>query len=659
MRIRSILLAGTVLPLAFSFPALAQERNQAPILLAQADQAEECVVPQTREERRAAREQRRAARQGAAPTDGVIYCAPEGAEGEQPDATETPAAEAPEAEVETEADVEVETAPEAEEAAPAVEETEPADAPELEAAEESETQTEVETEAEAETESEPSILPQLGQDAEPESAPETAETEEETDEPSTETTTAPQQAAPPAATTATPAEETETEAETETAEPSAREQRRQERLLRRQQQLQGRQPTEAPAIGTAPAETTPTAPVQAAPAQTAPAETQAETAVVEEPGQATEETREERRRERLLRRQERQAERAEQPSAPGAAAPAAGASAESTVELQLEVQGQSREAEQVRELKEKLRAERQAARQAERALRRRPESGEGQVVERRGDQVIIRLGDQLILQPAVEVESDRLLYGAEDVEVVELPNGYTETTVFRANGSRIITVRNEYGEIVTRVRRTPNGREIVLIDNRQPEGPPPVVFFEQQLPPLVVQIPREEYIVEMDGASEDEITEALMAPPVEEVERPYTLQEVTRSERLRDKVRRVDLDTITFEFGSAVISPDQLDELDRVGEALEEILADNPEEVFLVEGHTDAVGSETANLLLSDRRAEAVAVALSQDFVIPPENLVTQGYGEEFLKVPTQAPERENRRVTLRRITPLLSQAQQ
>ena len=42
-------------------------------------------------------------------------------------------------------------------------------------------------------------------------------------------------------------------------------------------------------------------------------------------------------------------------------------------------------------------------------------------------------------------------------------------------------------------------------------------------------------------------------------------------------------------------------------------------------------------------------------FDIPPENLTTQGYGEQYLKVQTQEASRENRRVTLRRITPLLT----
>ena len=83
----------------------------------------------------------------------------------------------------------------------------------------------------------------------------------------------------------------------------------------------------------------------------------------------------------------------------------------------------------------------------------------------------------------------------------------------------------------------------------------------------------------------------------------------------------------------------------------------DPDEVFLIEGHTDAVGSEIDNLTLSDRRAEEVAIILTDTFGVPPENLVTQGYGEEFLKVPTAGPERLNRRVAVRRITPLLDVA--
>ena len=80
-----------------------------------------------------------------------------------------------------------------------------------------------------------------------------------------------------------------------------------------------------------------------------------------------------------------------------------------------------------------------------------------------------------------------------------------------------------------------------------------------------------------------------------------------------------------------------------------------PSEVFLIERHTDAVGSDIDNLSLSDRRAESVALVLREQFGVPAENLTTQGYREQYLKVPMQGPERTNRRVTVRRIKPLLT----
>jgi outer membrane protein OmpA-like peptidoglycan-associated protein len=142
---------------------------------------------------------------------------------------------------------------------------------------------------------------------------------------------------------------------------------------------------------------------------------------------------------------------------------------------------------------------------------------------------------------------------------------------------------------------------------------------------------------------------------VERVQRLYSVDEVKRSARVRDMTRRVDLDTITFEFGSASVPESEIPRLDGVAAAMERLLKANPAETFLVEGHTDAVGSEIANLALSDRRAEAVADALTNVFAIPPENLATQGYGEEYLKIDTDGPERENRRVSIRRITALVA----
>jgi outer membrane protein OmpA-like peptidoglycan-associated protein len=349
---------------------------------------------------------------------------------------------------------------------------------------------------------------------------------------------------------------------------------------------------------------------------------------------------------------------------------------ESTVEQQLEAQGDEADADRLRELRRKLRRARQEAEEApeeapeaeeeetaeERDRRDGPDERErGRVVERRGDRIIIDLGGGRVrVEPVTRDESERLLYGARDVEVQRLRNGRTRTIVYRDNGSQIITTRDRHGNIIRRIRRTPEGREFVLIDNRFPDRPRPIVLF-QPLPPPVITIPQEQYIVDLGQASPAQIQQALLAPPVQELEQSYTLEEVTTNESIRAYVPRIDLDTITFEFGSATIGQDQMPALEELGFAMEEVIADNPSEVYLIEGHTDAVGSDYDNLILSDRRAEAVAVALSQNFEIPPENLVTEGYGEQYLKVQTEAPERANRRVTVRRITPLLqtSQAEQ
>lgn len=155
----------------------------------------------------------------------------------------------------------------------------------------------------------------------------------------------------------------------------------------------------------------------------------------------------------------------------------------------------------------------------------------------------------------------------------------------------------------------------------------------------------------------ERIAAMLAAPPLSADSGTHPLDAVRYDERIRAKVRSVDLSAIAFEPGSATIGTTQLDALTAIGAALRTILSRRPAELFLIEGHADASGSEYANLILSDRRAEAVAAALIRHFGIPADNLITQGYGDRYPKVPTRGPERLNRRVTLRRITPLLDAA--
>ncbi|MBN9548753.1 MAG: OmpA family protein [Alphaproteobacteria bacterium] len=285
--------------------------------------------------------------------------------------------------------------------------------------------------------------------------------------------------------------------------------------------------------------------------------------------------------------------------------------------------------------------------------RRRPKGAD--VLRQFGDRVIIQLNNQTIVESN---EAPRITRGARDVYYEDLPGGRTRETVERGNGVRVVTIRNRYGDVIQRSRIMPDGREYILsyVDERQYQDDGDWRDPGDDLPPMRLTIPRRDYILNSeDVESDDDYYTFLEQPPVERVQRLYSIDEVKRSARVRDIARRIDLDTLNFDFGSATISDTEVQKLEGVANAMEKLLRKNPAETFLIEGHTDAVGTPDANLALSDRRAEAVAEALTNAFGIPAENLATQGYGEEYLKVNTSAPNRENRRVAIRRITSLVA----
>jgi OOP family OmpA-OmpF porin len=276
---------------------------------------------------------------------------------------------------------------------------------------------------------------------------------------------------------------------------------------------------------------------------------------------------------------------------------------------------------------------------------------------REGNRLVIREPGRTIIQEGAHLlirhdEMERFGRHARDVHVERRGND-TVTLVERPDGIRIVTFTAPDGRLLRRVRRYPDGREVIIIDNPVREYRD-VADLYVDLPPPVIRIPRERYILEAERASEADIYAVLTEPPVEPIERAYSLDEIRYSRPLLERMPSVDIDTINFEFGSWEITPDQVDRLAAIAQAINQAVAANPREVFLIEGHTDAVGSDVDNLSLSDRRAEAAATALSEQFQVPPENLTTQGYGKQYLKIPTPAAERRNRRVTIRRITPLL-----
>lgn len=288
------------------------------------------------------------------------------------------------------------------------------------------------------------------------------------------------------------------------------------------------------------------------------------------------------------------------------------------------------------------------------------------VIEEPGNRRIERDNGKIIIR---HDETERLRGASRDVRVEKIEGGRNRTLITRPDGVTIITIQGEDGHLLRRVKRYRDGREIILINNefehehrdrfRDRDRDRGGFGFYLALPEFHLRIPREEYYVDADDASEDDIERALSAPPVEDIQGDYTLDEIRYNRSLRERLRRVSLDSINFEFGSWDIRQEQIGNLQEVADAIKHILRRNQDEVFLVAGHTDAVGSDEDNLSLSDRRAESVARVLTDEFGVPPENLVTQGYGEQDLLIQTQQPEVRNRRVEFMRITPFLAQKDQ
>jgi outer membrane protein OmpA-like peptidoglycan-associated protein len=262
-------------------------------------------------------------------------------------------------------------------------------------------------------------------------------------------------------------------------------------------------------------------------------------------------------------------------------------------------------------------------------------------------------------------DTERLAYKSNDVFIERLPRDRLRETIVHDNGVQVVTITNRYGDIIQRSRILQNGREVFLSYNPEYDRQDFIAWRDPiyDLPPLVLTIPARDYILSVslidNRRSAFEPSQIyynfLEKPPVERVERIYSLRDVKQSARVRDKVRRIDLDTLTFSFGDPEVKEDQIVKLEAVANAMLKLLAKNPAESFLIEGHTDAIGTDIANLALSEKRAASVARALTNVFGVPAENLTTQGYGERYLKVKTTKPNALNRRVAIRRITQLVT----
>ncbi|HEV6967639.1 OmpA family protein, partial [Roseateles sp.] len=95
--------------------------------------------------------------------------------------------------------------------------------------------------------------------------------------------------------------------------------------------------------------------------------------------------------------------------------------------------------------------------------------------------------------------------------------------------------------------------------------------------------------------------------------------------RQTDRGMLVTLGDVLFEFGRAEIKPNAQGAIAKLAHFLNE----HPDRRVLIEGFTDSVGSDAANLALSQRRSQAVADALRAQGV-DPTRIATRGYGEQY-----------------------------
>lgn len=395
------------------------------------------------------------------------------------------------------------------------------------------------------------------------------------------------------------------------------------------------------------------------------AETSGEAVGEEDNAGLTEEQIQAREERREARRAERREERREQRRAEREAAAAAAAAAESDADA--EVVTEEVTEEDVRSSDEDFETEVTAAGEADAAAAEDDDSGMSDFekalllglgavavgsVLNNGEKIVSRSGDRVVVQDdtgelrVLKDDNALLRRPGDEVQTQTFDDGSTRTIVTKSDGSRVETIRSRDGTVLRRTNFDAQGREYVLVDD---------LVEEREV--VVNDLPQVQQTQQAQRAStQDEaaLRQALQAEMRNDQGRTFSLRQVREIREVRSLAPELELDAVRFPTGSAAIQPEQARALANIGTTLRDLIQKDPRTVILVEGHTDAVGDASYNLALSDRRAETVALALTEYFDVPPANLITQGYGESQLRVPTTSAEPANRRAVVRNITGLL-----
>ncbi len=114
--------------------------------------------------------------------------------------------------------------------------------------------------------------------------------------------------------------------------------------------------------------------------------------------------------------------------------------------------------------------------------------------------------------------------------------------------------------------------------------------------------------------------------------------------KMTDRGYVLTLGDVLFAFNKAELMPGAYRTVDQLTTFLDK----HPERNVLIEGYTDSIGSSAYNLELSQRRADAVRIALIERG-IEIGRIMTKGYGKEYPVAgnDTEAGRQQNRRVEI------------
>lgn len=85
---------------------------------------------------------------------------------------------------------------------------------------------------------------------------------------------------------------------------------------------------------------------------------------------------------------------------------------------------------------------------------------------------------------------------------------------------------------------------------------------------------------------------------------------------------------ILFDVNAYTLKESSYPQLDEIGKALSVVMAQNTESFFIIEGHTDSMGSSSYNEKLSNQRAQIVKDFLLFKYSLDNKRLMAVGYGE-------------------------------